>query len=163
MQAFSFGTYEWERTYDRAPREPKFQSLHFVVSRFVTPEELQVPALPELDVGGSDDVVVSGFFDKEILDNVRTYRWSGACGSVYLPGVAPGATLAITASAGQRPAPVEVKVSLSGVPLGSFVAGPRFETFRLPLAPPAARRTRGSCASTSPPGGRETATDASSG
>ena len=79
---------------------------------------------------------VSGFFDKEILDNVRTYRWSGACGSLYLPGVEPGATLAITASAGQRPNPVEVKVSLAGASLGSFVAGPSFETFRLPLPQP---------------------------
>ena len=136
VQEFAFGTYEWERTYDRAPREPKFQSFHFFLSRFVTPEELQVPAFSELDVGSSDDVVVSGFFDKEILDNVRTYRWSGACGSVYLPGVEPGATLAITASGGQRPAPVEVKVSLGGVPLGSFRAGPLFETFRLPLPHP---------------------------
>jgi hypothetical protein len=32
--------------------------------------------------------------------------------------------------------PVEVKVSLAGVPLGSFVAGPTFETFRLPLPRP---------------------------
>ena len=136
VQAFSFGTFEWERTYDRAPRAPKFQSLHFTLSRFVAPEELRVPAFTELDVGGSDDVVVSGFFDKEILDNVRSYRWSGACGSVYLPGVEPGATLAITASGGQRPGPVEVKVSLAGVPLGSFVAGTRFETFRLPLPRP---------------------------
>jgi hypothetical protein len=102
----------------------------------VTPEELQVPAFTDLDVGGSDDVVVSGFFDKEILDNVRTYRWSGACGSLYLPGMEPGATVAITASAGQRPTPVEVTVSLAGVPLGSFRAGPLFETFRLPLPRP---------------------------
>ena len=136
VQDFSPGFFEWERTYDRAPREPRFQAFHFTLSRFVSPEELSVPAFTELDVGGSDDVVVSGFFDKEILDNVRTYRWSGACGSLYLPGVEPGATLAITASAGQRPSPVEVKVSLAGAPLGSFVAGPSFETFRLPLPQP---------------------------
>ena len=136
VQAFSFGAFEWERTYDRAPRAPRFQSLHFTLSRFVAPEELRLPAFTELDVGGSDDVVVSGFFDKEILDNVRTYRWSGACGSVYLPGIEPGATLAITASGGQRPTPVEVRVSLAGVPLGSFLAGPLFETFRLPLPRP---------------------------
>jgi hypothetical protein len=133
VQAFSFGTHEWERTYDRAPRAPKFQSLHFNLSRFVAPDDLNVPALPELDVGGSDDVVVSGFFDKEVLDNTRTYRWSGACGSLYFPGLEPGASLALTVSAGQRPTPAEVVVSLSGTPLGSFTAGPIFETFRLPL------------------------------
>jgi hypothetical protein len=139
VQPFSFGTYEWERTYDRAPSAPRFQSLHFTLSRFVSPEDLQVPPLPELDVGGSDEVVVSGFFDKEILDNVRTYRWSGACGSLYFPGLQPGAVLALTASAGERPAPVEVKVSLAGTPLGSFTAGPTFEVFRLPLPSPLPR------------------------
>lgn len=133
VQPFSFGTFEWERTYDRPPRAPRFQSLHFTLSRFVAPSELKVPPLPEVDIGGSDDVQVSGFFDKEILDNTRTYRWSGACGSLYFPGLQPGGVLAMTVSAGERPAPVEVEVSLSGVPLGSFTAGPEFETVRLPL------------------------------
>ncbi|HEY5906869.1 MAG TPA: glycosyltransferase family 39 protein [Vicinamibacteria bacterium] len=132
VQAFAFGTYEWERTYDRAPRAPKFQSLHFSLSRFVSPSELNVPPLPEVDVGGSDDVVVSGFFGKEILDNARTYRWSGTCGAIYFPGLAPG-VLAVTASGGPRPALAEVQVSLSGLALGSFLAGPGFDTFRLPL------------------------------
>jgi hypothetical protein len=136
VQTFAFGTHEWERTYDRAPRAPRFHSLHFSLSRFVSPEDLQVPPLPEVDLGGSDDVVVSGFFDKEVLDNRRTYRWSGACGSVYVPGLRGGRVLAVTASAGQRPALVEVGVSLSGVALGSFLAGPAFDTFRLPLPEP---------------------------
>ncbi|HEY6546905.1 MAG TPA: glycosyltransferase family 39 protein, partial [Vicinamibacteria bacterium] len=133
VQPFSFGTFEFERTYDRAPRVPKFQSLHFTLSRFVSPSELNVPPLPEVDLGSSDEVVISGFFDKEILDNERTYRWSGSCGSIYFPGLRPDGVLAITASAGQRPALTEVRVSLSGVPLGSFLAGPAFDTFRLPL------------------------------
>ena len=133
VQAFPSGPTSWSGPTTARPGSPKYQSLHFTLSRFVTPEELNVPPLTELDVGGSDDVVVSGFFDKEILGNVRTYRWSGACGSVYLPGAQPGATLAMTASAGQRPAPVEVQVSLAGVPLGSFRRRAPFATFRLPL------------------------------
>lgn len=133
VQPFSFGTFEFERTYDRAPRAPKFQSLHFTLSRFVSPSDLMVPPLPEVDVGGSDAVVVSGFFDKEIIGNERTYRWSGGCGSIYFPGLREGGVLAVTASAGQRPALTLVRVSLSGVPLGSFLAGPTFSTFRLSL------------------------------
>jgi hypothetical protein len=142
VQTYAFGTHEWEREYDKAPRAPKPQSLHFTLSRFVLPSDLNVPPLPEVDVGGSDDVVVSGFFEKEIQDNARTYRWSGACGALYFPGLTPG-VLAVTASAGSRPALAEVRVSLSGAPLGSFLAGPAFDTFRLPLpealpaAPPA--------------------------
>jgi hypothetical protein len=135
IQPFSFGTFEWERTYDRPPRAPRFQSVHFVLSRFVAPEDLQVPPLPEVDVGGSDDVQVSGFFDKEILDGRRTYRWTGPCGSLYFPGAAAGKTLVITAAAGQRPAsaPANVTVSVSGVRLGSFTAEEAFRDFRLGL------------------------------
>jgi Dolichyl-phosphate-mannose-protein mannosyltransferase len=136
VQAFSFGTLEWDRTYDRAPTAPRFQSLHFTLSRFVSPAEINVPPLPEVDVGGSDDVSVSGFFDKEVLDNTRTYRWTGTCGSVYFPGVRPGRSLLLTLSAGQRTTPAEVRVSLAGQPLGSVVAGPGFDTFRLPLPSP---------------------------
>src|SRR5262249_52973682 len=81
--------------------------------------------LPELDVGGSDDVQVSGFFEKEILGGERTYRWSGACGSIYLPAARPGTTIAITAAMGPRAAeaPAEVRVSLGGIPLGAFAPG----------------------------------------
>ena len=136
VQAFSFGTLEWDRTYDRPPTAPRFQSLHFTLSRFVSPADLNVPPLPEVDVGGSDDVSVSGFFDKEVLDNTRTYRWTGTCGSVYFPGLRPGASLLLTLSAGTRTTPAEVRVSLSGQPLGSVVAGPGFDTFRLPLPSP---------------------------
>lgn len=133
-----FGTHEWERAYGRPPAGPSPQSFHFTVARAVLPEELQVPALDEVDVGGSDDFQVSGFYDKE-----GSYRWTGRCGSVYLPG-APGANaVTVTASAGPlRPrtlAPPVVAVSLSGVRLGEFTPGPDWTTatFALPaLLPP---------------------------
>ena len=132
MQAFAFGTYEWERTYDRAPRAPQFQSLHFSLSRFVAPEDLQVPPLPEVDVGGSDDVVVSGFFGKEILDNALTYRWSGTCGAIYFPGLSPGRPggdrVRRRAARRWRRCGVAVRSGPGLVP-----AGPGFDTFRLPL------------------------------
>ena len=118
-EALGFETLEWERSYQWAPRRPETRALYFTISRVLLPEELQVPALDDLDVGGSDDFQVSGFFDKE-GGGERTYRWTGPCGSIYLPGAKPGAVLTLLASVGQRPDTTEVKVSLSGVPLGSF-------------------------------------------
>ena len=138
IEEHGFGTTEWERTYDRPPRQPEPRALHFTVSRVVPPEQLQVPALPEVDIGGSDDFQVSGFFDKEGGADL-TYRWTGACASVYLPGARAGAPLRIVASVHGRPAslpPARVAVSLSGVPLGSFVAGPEWASFTLPLPDP---------------------------
>jgi hypothetical protein len=133
-----FGTHEWERAYGRPPAGPSPQSFHFTVARAVLPEELQVPALDEVDVGGSDDFQVSGFYDKE-----GSYRWTGRCGSVYLPGATGATAVTVTASAGPlRPRtlpPPLVAVSLSGVRLGEFTPGPAWTTatFALPaLLPP---------------------------
>ena len=132
VEEHSFGGFEWERAYGRPPRGPEFKSLRFTISRVVLPEELQVPALPEVDIGGSDDVQVSGFYDKE-GGGEHTYRWTGSCASIYVPGVRAGDTLSITASAGRRPAakPAVVRVSLGGTPLGSFTAGPDWAPQRL--------------------------------
>jgi hypothetical protein len=133
---YSFGTYEWERAYGRAPRGPVAQSLSFTLSRLVTPDQLQVPALPEVDVGGSDDVQVSGFFDKE-RDGERSYRWTGGCASVFVPGAAGARTVTLTLSPGLRPPPAPVvHVSLSGVPLGDVVPGPAWSEATLALPDP---------------------------
>jgi hypothetical protein len=118
-EAMGFETLEWERTETRPPRRPETRALYFTISRVLLPEELQVPALDELDVGGSDDFQVSGFFDKE-GGGERSYRWTGPCGTLYLPGARPGATLTLLASVGRRPDAPEVQVSLSGVALGAF-------------------------------------------
>jgi hypothetical protein len=138
LERKDFGTFEWY-AYDRKPGPPEFRSLHFTVSRVVPPEELRVPSLDEVDVGGTDDVQVSGFFDKE-GGGGRTFRWTGPCASVYIPGARPGAGLAITVSGERRPVarPAVVKVSLSGVALGEFVATPEWSehVFVLPSALP---------------------------
>lgn len=128
-----FQTLEWERSYDRPPRRPETRALYFTVSRVLLPEELQVPALDEVDVGGSDDFQVSGFFDKE-GGGERSYRWTGRCGSLFLPGARPGATLELVASIGRRPDQPEVRVSLSGLELGRFTPGSGWDAhpFRLP-------------------------------
>lgn len=138
VEDHSFGSFEWERAYGRPPERPEFRSLRFTVSRVVPPEELQVPPLREVDIGGSDDFQVSGFFDKEGF-GAETYRWTGACASLYLPGARAGDTLVLRASAAQRPLsakPPDVRVSLSGVALGGFTPGPDFGEARLRLPDP---------------------------
>ena len=138
---YRFGTHEWERAYDRRPRGPEPRGLEFTISRVVQPDELQVPALPQVDIGSSDDFQVSGFFQKELDADGRTYRWTGPCAEVYLPAAKDGARVSLTASAGQRPAslpPSEVRVSLSGAVLGRFTLGGDWSvhTLALPATPP---------------------------
>jgi hypothetical protein len=134
VEDHSFGGFEWERAYGRPPRAREFKSLRFSISRVVLPEELSVPALPEVDVGGSDDVQVSGFHDKEGGGD-HTYRWTGSCASIYVPGARPGGAIALTVSAGRRPAskPAIVRVSLGRTPLGTITAGPDWTEHRLPV------------------------------
>lgn len=138
VEDYGFGSFEWERAYGRPPARPEFRALHFSVSRVVPPEDLQVPPLREVDLGGSDDFQVSGFFDKEGGDP-HTFRWTGSCASVYLPGARAGDRLVVTAAAGRRPDVKPVKVSLSGVPLGSFIPGGDWAdaTLSLPKSLPA--------------------------
>jgi hypothetical protein len=138
VQDLSFGTAEWERAYGRKPRGPEPRALRFRISRVVPPDLLQVPALRTVDIGGSDDVQVSGFFDKE-GGGEHTYRWTGSCASVYLPGLTPPADrLVVVAGTGLRPPdpPAVVRVSLSGVALGSFTATGDWREHALPLPSP---------------------------
>jgi hypothetical protein len=143
VETKEFATFEWY-AYDRKPADPEFRSLHFTVSRVVPPEELRVPSLDEVDIGGSDDVQVSGFFDKE-GGGERTFRWTGSCASVYLPGARPGAALSIVASSERRPLTSPARVSLSGRALGEFVARPEWSEHvfvlpsPLPPGPPVLR------------------------
>jgi hypothetical protein len=138
VEDYSFSSVEWERTYGRPPEKAEGRSLRFTVSRVVLPEELQVPPLPEVVIGGSDDFQVSGFFDKEGGGDL-TYRWTGSCASVYLPGARPGAKVTISVSAGKRPGtakPPVVGVSVSGQPIGTFLATPVWTDHVLRLPSP---------------------------
>ena len=146
-----FGAFEWERAFVAPPRRAEWRSMDFRVSRVVPPQDMPVPPLPEIDIGGSDDLQVSGFYIKEGGAGL-TYRWTGPCASLYFPGVRAGGHLVIRASAGRRPVgdvpsmvrpgslarvpPAEVHVSLSGVELGTFVAGPDWSDHHLPLPSP---------------------------
>jgi len=122
---------------------------------------LQVPPLPELDVGGSDDVQVSGFHDKEGAGS-HTYRWTGSCATVYLPAARAATAVEITASAGRRPAvsPATVRVMLGEVPLGRFTAAGDWEVHRLEV--PLEARGKGALLRLDVPGWRPANTDPSS-
>jgi 4-amino-4-deoxy-L-arabinose transferase-like glycosyltransferase len=138
VQTFSFGTHEWERAYGRPPRGPEFRALHFTLARVVPPADLRVPALPEVDVGGTDDLLVSGFYDKE-GGGERTYRWTGPCSTVYLPGARPGTVLEVVASVGREHAgirPAEVRASWHGRELGRFVVDGEWRAHPLLLPDP---------------------------
>jgi hypothetical protein len=80
---------------------------------------------------------VSGFFDKEGGGD-STFRWTGSCGSVYLPGLRAGDTLVVNAAGGARPAdkPATVTASLSGVPVGSFTATEFLHEYSLRMPDP---------------------------
>ncbi len=86
-------------------------------------------------MGGSDDVQVSGFYDKEGGGD-HTYRWTGSARRSTFRGARPGGTVTLTVSAGRRPAskPAVVRVSLGRTPLGSFTVGPDWEEHRAPGA-----------------------------
>jgi hypothetical protein len=139
VEDFSFGTAEWF-AWNRYPAKPEARALRFTVARFVLPEELRVPALHEVDVGGTDDFQVSNFHQKE-GGGERTYRWTGQCSTLYVPGAVGGTHLSITAAVGERPAdrPARVRVSLSEAALGEFVASKEWteHVFPLPVPRPA--------------------------
>jgi hypothetical protein len=126
-----FFTTEWY-AYNRRPEGPEIRSLQFSLSRVVPPAELKVPPLPEVDIGRFDDFQVSGFYDKEGGEE-RRYRWTGTCGSVYLPGARGKSWLSITTAAQHRPNPAPVTVSLSGIVLGRLVAGAEWRTYTFAL------------------------------
>jgi hypothetical protein len=137
VEDMSFGTYEWERAYASKPQGREPRELHFQISRVVPPSDLQVPPLREIDIGGSDDVQVSGFYDKEGGGD-HTYRWTGTCASVYLPGARGGDEVTVTTATGRRPAtaPVPVAVSIGSAAVGGFEAGREWEEHRLRLPDP---------------------------
>lgn len=139
VEDYAFGTFEWERTLDRPPVRPEPRFLRFTLERVVPPGELDVPPLRELDVGGTDDFQVSGFHGKEGGGDL-SYRWTGACGSLYLPGARAGDRLVLRAGVGLRPPEdvARVRVSLNGAPVGEFRALAEFtdHAFTLPAPLP---------------------------
>jgi hypothetical protein len=132
LRDVAFGTKEWERNYAGPPKQAAPRVFRFKVARVVLPEEVRVPPLSELDVGGSDEFQISGFFDREGGAS-RTYRWTGPCATLLLPTLAEARAVVFVASVGHRPTPARVDVSLGEMSVGSFVAGSDWTEQRLVL------------------------------
>lgn len=134
VRDFVFNTTEWERSYSGMPARAEPRVFRFTIARVVLPEEVDVPALPALDIGGSDDLQVSGFFLKE-RGGGHSFRWSGPCASILMPALADARAVTIVASIGARPEdpPTSVSVHLGGETLGSFVATPDWRAYRFPI------------------------------
>lgn len=145
-QTFKFASEEFEWTYDRVPEKPESRSVEFTLSRVVEPESLKVTTEPLIDIGGSGDPQISGFFEREATGD-RTYRWTGGCldeksnatGSVYVPAARNGDRVIIRATAHLRPKeakPAEVKVFFNDVEVGGFTADGDWRDFEVTLPDP---------------------------
>jgi Dolichyl-phosphate-mannose-protein mannosyltransferase len=135
---FWLATEKYEYSYDRPPRGPEPLHLRFSLSKAVDLEDLarRVPKLPTLDVGGSDDLQVAWFDEKEREPDGTTYRWSQKISSIFLPAVGHGTTRLFLRMAGpkENEAPLhEVELSLDGRPLGTVSLTHAFETYELAI------------------------------
>lgn len=135
---FWLATEKYEYSYDRPPRGPEPLHLRFSLSKAVDLEDLagRVPKLLTLDVGGSDDLQVAWFDEKEREPDGTTYRWSQKISSVFLPAVGRGTNRLLLRMAGPKEAEAplhEVEVSLDDHPLGTVSLTHGFETYELSI------------------------------
>ncbi len=138
VQDFWLVTEKYEYSYDRPPRGPEPLHLRFSLSKAVDLEELarRVPKLLTLDVGGSDDLQVAWFDEKEREPDGTTYRWSQKISSVFLPAVGGGTNRLLLRMAGpkEEEAPLhQVEVSLDEHPLGTVSLTHEFETYEFSI------------------------------
>jgi len=141
VKDFWFATEKYEFTYARPPRSAEPFHLRFTLSKAVDLQDLarRVPRLPRVDVGGSDDLQVAWFHEKE-SDGTVTYRWSQATSTVFLPAIERSSRELLLSLAGpeQTAAPLpRVRVALNDHALGEIEIGRSFGTYRLPLSPEA--------------------------
>ena len=113
----------------RASRgEPSSTRSHFTVSRVVPPDQINAPPLPLVDVGGTDDVQVSGFYDKR--GRRRPHRTAGPAPArpctCRACGPARRCPCARRPAGGRPRRPAVVTASLDGAPLGQFTSGPEW-------------------------------------
>ena len=145
-QAFRFTSHEFEWTYDRVPIRPEPRMVEFALSRVVEPEAMRVSPERVIDIGGSGDAQVSGFFERESTGE-RSYRWTGACldgvgnatGSIYVPAVDAHTRLRIRATAHLRPAsakPAHVRAFFNDLAIGEFDADATWRDFEVVVPHP---------------------------
>jgi hypothetical protein len=147
VKDFELATEKYEYSYDRPPKGPEPLHLRFTLAKAVDLEDLarRVPKLPSLDVGGSDDLQVAWFHEKEREEDGTTFRWSQRTSSIFLPAVGAGTrTIALrVAGAKEAEAPLHpVEAALDGRPLGTFTPTRAFETYELSIPPEVGERTQ---------------------
>jgi hypothetical protein len=138
VQDFWFATEKYEYAYTRPPKGPEPFHLRFTLSKAVDLDDLteRVPKLPDLDVGGSDDLQVAWFHEKELDEDGTSFRWSQRTSSVFLPAIGGGTSTLVLRVAGpkEEQAPLHsVDVALDGHPLGSLNPSRSFEAFELEI------------------------------
>ena len=149
VKDFELGTEKYEYSYDRPPKGPEPLNLRFSLSKAVDLEDLtrRVPRLPTLDVGGSDDLQVAWFHEKELEEDGTSFRWSQSTSSIFLPAVGGGTKTIALRLAGPKEAEAPlhpVEAALDGRPLGTLSPGRAFEVFELSIPPELGERPEAS-------------------
>jgi hypothetical protein len=136
VKDFWFATQKYEYSYTRPPAGAEPFHLRFSLSKAVDLNDLagRVPKLPHLDVGGSDDLQVAWFYEKELEEDGTSYRWTQRTSSVFLPSFGPGTESIVIRLAGPKEEaaplhPVDVRINDRFVTRIS--PGRRFETYRI--------------------------------
>ncbi|GMR22311.1 MAG: hypothetical protein BMS9Abin37_0651 [Acidobacteriota bacterium] len=140
VQDFWFATQKYEYTYTRPPSAAEPFHLRFTLSKAVDLDDLaeRVPKLPDIDIGGSDDVQVAWFHEKELDEEGTSYRWSEQTSSIFLPAVGKGTKTLHVRLAGPREdeAPLHsVEIAIEGLSLGSITPSRDFKTYELEIPP----------------------------
>jgi hypothetical protein len=141
VKDFWLATQKYEFTYDRPPKNVEPFHLRFTLSKAVSLEELagRVPGLPFLDVGGSDDLQVAWFHEKEREEDGTSYRWSQRVSSVFLPALDSASREIVLRLAGPKeieaPTPT-VRVALNDEPLGTLTLDRSYADYRLSIPEP---------------------------
>jgi hypothetical protein len=149
VKDFELSTEKYEYSYDRPPKGPEPFNLRFTLSKAVDLGDLaeRVPKLPELDVGGSDDLQVAWFHEKEREEDGTSFRWSQRTSSIFLPAVGAGVRTIALRLAGPKEAQAPlnpVEAALDGRPLGTISPTRAFEVHELSIPPEIADRREAS-------------------
>jgi len=140
VRDFSLGTEHYEYAYTRPPAGSVPFHLRFTLSKAVDVHELaaRMPKIDTIDVGGSDDLLVSWFFEKERDQEGTTYRWSQRSSSIFLPAIGPDSKQIVIRLAGpEEPgAPRNlVTVSVNQEELATLQPEAGFEIYSVELPP----------------------------
>jgi hypothetical protein len=149
VKDFELATEKYEYSYDRPPKGPEPLSLRFSLSKAVDLEDLaqRVPKLKALDVGGSDDLQVAWFHEKEREEDGTSFRWSQKTSSIFLPAVGAGTKTITLRLAGPKEAEAPlhpVETVLDGRPIGTLSPTRTFEVYELSIPPKIGERPEAS-------------------